>query len=102
MGRGAPGHLGTVGGMDEPTVPEMIRTLSVQLDLIRADVLRMEESMSRYVTREVYDIRHGQLVERVAGLEEARKSTARIAWSSGILPVVVALVVWVMTAGVAR
>lgn len=88
--------------MDEPTVPEMIRALSAQLDLVRADVLRMEHAQSLYVTREVYDIRHGQLVERVAGLEESRKSTARIAWSSGILPVVVALVVWVMTAGVAR
>lgn len=88
--------------MDEPTVPEMIRALSAQLDLVRADVLRMEHAQSLYVTREVHDIRHGQLVERVADLEEARKSTTRIAWSSGLLPVVVALVVWLMTTGMSR
>jgi hypothetical protein len=88
--------------MDEPTVPEMIRALAAQMDLVRADVLRMEQAQSLYVTREVYDIRHGQIVERVASLEEANRSRSRLAWSSGILPVVVALVVWAMTAGVAR
>lgn len=80
----------------------MIRSLSVQVDLVRQDVLRVEEVMSRYVTREVYDIRHGQLVERVASLEEASRSRSRLAWSSGILPVIVALVVWVATSGVVK
>lgn len=53
---------------------------------------------STYVRQDVYDARHGILVDRVAGIEERHKWVGRTALTALVLPVLVSVVVAVILA----
>ena len=80
--------------MDEPTIPELIRD-------VQASLVRIENTLVTYVTREVHDLKHEALVQRVADLEERDRSKGRLLWSALILPVTVGLILYLFP-GVAK
>lgn len=80
--------------MDEPTIPELIRD-------VQASLVRIENTLVTYVTREVHDLKHEALVKRVADLEERDRSKGRLLWSALILPVTVGLILYLLP-GVAK
>lgn len=80
--------------MDEPTIPELIRD-------VQASLVRIENTLVTYVTREVHDLKHEALVQRVADLEERDRSKGRLLWSALILPVTVGLILYLLP-GVAK
>ena len=80
--------------MDEPTIPELIRD-------VQASLIRIESALVTYVTKEVHDLRHEALVQRVSDLEERDKSKGRLLWSALVLPVTVGIVLFLIQ-GVAK
>lgn len=80
--------------MEEPTIPELIRD-------VQASLVRIENTLVTYVTREVHDLKHEALVKRVADLEERDRSKGRLLWSALILPVTVGIVLFLIQ-GVAK
>ena len=80
--------------MDEPTIPELIRD-------VQASLVRIENTLVTYVTREVHDLKHEALVQRVADLEERDRSKGRLLWSALVLPVTVGLILYLLP-GVAK
>lgn len=91
----------------QPTVYEMIRTLSRQMDQQAQATARLEGICSGMVTQEqrrsdaeLSALRHGQLAEAVARAEE-RGTWARRASATALgAPVVVAVLLWLMGASV--
>lgn len=76
--------------LEEPSLSELIRDL-------QADVRQLLAIQERLVSRETFDA-HKELVEkRLTALEEGRKAAMRLAVSGVILPILVALVVYLMT-----
>lgn len=82
--------------MDEPSMSEIIRD-------IQANVQALIDSQDRYITRERYEadlrlaeLQQGEVVKRVAALEERDKSRIRMLMSVLVLPLLVILLAYAM------
>lgn len=92
--------------MQDPTEAEMIRALGTKVDLLTESFNRFNVTMGGYVTKERYeaemvlrDHKHAQLEAEV---KEGRARTAnavRLALSSFVFPVIVAVVIWLLNGG---
>lgn len=83
--------------MSAPVDPQGGPTLREILLLLQADVARILRQQDEFITKEVHGLRHAEHEKRITLLEEERKAARRLAMSGVVLPILVALVVWVLT-----
>ncbi len=76
--------------LEEPSLSELIRDL-------QSDVRQLIAVQDRLVTREAFDAYRALTDKRITDLEERRKTAVGLAWSGAILPILVALVVYLLT-----
>jgi hypothetical protein len=82
-----------VGGpIDEPTISELLRD-------VQSDVRRILDQQQTFVTKELNDRLHEEHRTRLTALEDSKRQTVRIALSSFLLPVLVALLIWLINGG---
>lgn len=76
--------------LDEPTVPELIRTLSTKVDGVAEDVRELRDAQSLYVSKELYDTHRDTILQRLAALEDKGRQW----WTAFALPAMVAALVF--------
>lgn len=92
--------------LEEPSISELIRTLSAKMDGVAAQLGALQAQMGQYVTQEqrqadkdLADLQRQELAKDVADLIEGRRTMLRSVWSAGALPVIVGLVLWFLSTG---
>lgn len=92
--------------LEEPSVGELIRTLSFKMDAVANQLTALQAQMTQYVTQEQRTAdqaleaeRRSALLQRVSDLETDRAANRRLAWSAVIGPVIVGVVLWLLIGG---
>ena len=92
--------------LDEPSLGELIRTLSAKIDMLTARTDQFHAQLTGYVTqeqrqsdKELRDLQHHQLATRLDRSEANRTADRRLLWSAVVGPVIVGLVLWFLIGG---
>lgn len=92
--------------LEEPSVGELIRTLSLKMDGVASQLAALQTQMTNFVTQEqraadqaLEAERRAALVQRISELETDRTATRRLVWSSILGPVIVGVVLWLLVGG---
>lgn len=97
--------------LEEPSVSELIRTLSAKMDMVSGQLVALQSQLGQYVTQDqrqadqaLSDLQRQELQKdvdeirtRIHAQEEQSRQSRRVVWSAGALPVIVGLVLWVLT-----
>lgn len=97
--------------LEEPSVSELIRTLSSKMDMVSSQLVGLQAQLGQYVTQEqrqadqaLADLQRTEmqkdmddLLRRLGAQEDQARQSRRVIWSSGALPVIVGLILWVIT-----
>lgn len=78
--------------MDEPTLAELLRA-------VRADVQRLVDTQSLYVTKEILDLKLDALTKDQAEDRARLDKMSNIVWSAVIGPVIVGVVLYFLLGG---
>lgn len=97
--------------LEDPSISELIRTLSTKMDHVSAQIVGLQAQLGQYVTQEqrqadqaLSDLQRLELQkdvdeirDRVKAQEDRAQQNRRVVWSAGALPFIVGFIFWVLT-----
>lgn len=97
--------------LEEPSVSELIRTLSLKMDMVSSQLVGLQAQLGQYVTQDqrqadqaLADLQRTEMSKDVEDLgkrldaqEDQARQSKRMVWSAGALPVIVGVILWVLT-----